>query len=122
MHLFIWIVAMVGLGLWSLLAWGLYQLLSLEPNWAADARGLVARLPYGEVIDRWLPGWRELAQLALELSQTAMAWVGGAAPLVTGVVWGLGALAIIGGAAVGSLIVRLLSGNKPPAPPSQAAA
>jgi hypothetical protein len=122
MHLLIWIVAMMGLGLWSLLAWGLYHLLSLEPTWAADARGVVARLPYGEVIDRWLPGWRELAQLALEMSQTAVGWVGGAAPLVTGLVWGLGAIVIVGGAAVCSLIVGLLRGKKPPSPPAQAAA
>jgi hypothetical protein len=120
MHLFIWIVAVVGLALWSALAWGLYKLLSLEPNWATDARGVIERVPYGEVIDRWFAGWREMAQLALELTQSALGFVGSAAPLVAGIAWSMGVLLIVGAAALCSLIVWMLRDKKPP--PAQAAA
>jgi hypothetical protein len=127
MHWFIWIVATLCTAVWSAMAWGLYKLLSLEPTWAADARGVIERLPYGDAIDRWWPGWREAAQIALEVTQSALGFVGGAAPVVAGVAWGLGLLLIVGTALVCSLIVWLLRERKPPArppgqPPAQAVA
>jgi hypothetical protein len=122
MHLFIWILATLCMALWSALSWGFYKLLSMDPNWASDARGVVERLPGGEAIDRWFPGWRDLAQFALELSAQAIGWIGTAAPLVTGVLWFIGAVLIVGAAVLCSLIVWLLRDKKPPPPSAQAAA
>jgi hypothetical protein len=115
MHLFIWITAVVGLAIWSALAWGLCKLLSLEPGWAADLRAVIERVPYGEVFDRWFPGWRELAQLALELMQSAIVHASGAAPLIAGIAWGVGAVMVLALAALASLLVWLLRDKPSPA-------
>ena len=61
----IWIVAALLLALWSLGAWGVHALLAMDPGWIDDVEGMVARVPYGEVVDRWFPGWRELLERAL---------------------------------------------------------
>jgi hypothetical protein len=121
MHLFIWILALLGMALWSALSWFLYKLLSMDTNWTYDARGVVDRLPGGEIIDRWFPSWRDIAQFVLEVTGQSLGLIGDAAPLVTLLVWLLGALLIVGAAALCSLIVWLLRDKKPP-PPAQAAA
>lgn len=104
----IWIVAAVLLGLWSLAAWGLHALLVHGAGWASGARPLIEQIPYGEVIDQWIPGWRGMLQLALDVSQAALAWVGDSAALVAWLTWGAGALLLGGIAGVMSLIVVLV--------------
>lgn len=104
----IWIIAAVLLALWSLSAWGLHALLVNGAGWATDLRPLIDDIPYGEVIERWIPGWRQMLSLALDFAQTALTWVGDSATLVAWLVWGAGALMLAGTAGVLSLIVVLL--------------
>jgi predicted PurR-regulated permease PerM len=113
----IWILTLLGLAVWSLLAWGLHTLLTIDPRWIDDVQALIERVPYADVIDRWLPGWRELLDLAMDLTQTVLGWVGSNAPLVAWIVWGIGTLALLAMAGVLSLVVSLLR-DKRPAPPT----
>jgi len=105
---FIWIVTLIGLTLWSLAAWGLHTLLAIDPKWVDDVDALIQKVPYAEAIDRWFPGWRELLGVAMDLAQLALSWVGNNAPLVAWIVWGIGALALLGTGVVLTLIVCLL--------------
>lgn len=103
MHIVIWLLAALALGLWSLLAWGVATLLGLDPSWVTDAGGLLKQVPFGEVIEAWVPGWQALLLGALELARTLLGWLGGFAQVL---VWGLWAA----GAAVVLLCAGLLSG------------
>lgn len=104
----IWIIAAVLLALWSLAAWGLHALLVHGAGWATDVRPLIDDIPYGEVIEQWIPGWRQMLNLALDLGQAGLAWVGDSATLVAWLVWAAGGLMLAGTAGVLSLIVVLL--------------
>lgn len=104
----IWIVVALGLALWSALGWGLYRLLVLDHRWLGDLKPLLDQMPYGEWIDRWVPGWRVMAEWAIEAVQFGLGVLGGAAPLVVWAVWGLGFLLLVGGGAFLSLVVVLL--------------
>ncbi len=114
MHIAIWIFTLIGLTLWSLLAWGLHAVLSIDPQWLDDAALLIKNVPYADVIERWFPGWEQLLQLAVDLAQSALGWVGSNAPLVAWIVWGIGALVLLGLGGVLSLLVCLLSEKKKP--------
>ena len=120
MHIAIWIFTLIGLVLWSLLAWGLHALLSINPAWLNDVEALVRRVPYAEVIERWFPGWREMLGVAADLAQTVLGWVGSNAPLVAWIVWGVGALMLLAAGGVMSLVVCLLSEKKKPPMPAAA--
>jgi hypothetical protein len=113
MHIAIWLFTFISLVLWSLLSWGLHSLLSIDPKWVEDVEALVKNVPYAEVIQRWFPGWQEMLGLAMDLAQTVLGWVGSNAPLVAWIVWGIGALVLLGVGAVLSLLVCLLSERKP---------
>jgi hypothetical protein len=117
MHIAIWIFTFIGLALWTLLAWGLHALLSIDPKWLDDVEALVKNVPYADVIERWFPGWEQLLGVATDLAQTVLGWVGSNAPLVAWIVWGIGALMLLGTGGVLSLVVCLLS-EKKPAPPT----
>ena len=103
MHIVIWLLAALALGLWSLLAWGVATLLGLDPSWVTDAGGLLKQVPFGEVIEAWVPGWQALLLGSLELARSLLGWLGGFAQVL---VWGLWAA----GAAVVLLCAGLLSG------------
>jgi hypothetical protein len=115
MHIAIWVLIVIGLGVWSLLAWGLHAVLTLDPQWLDDVQALIERVPYAEVIDRWVPGWRELLAATTDLAQTVLGWVGSNAPLVAWIVWGIGTLFLLGAGGVLSLFVCLVSEQKKPA-------
>lgn len=104
----IWIIAAVLLGLWSLTAWGLHALLVHGSGWAADARPMIEQVPYGAVIEQWIPGWQQMLSIALDLGQSALAWVGDSAGLLAWLTWGAGVMLIAGTAGLLSLIVVLL--------------
>lgn len=104
----IWILTLLGLVLWSLATWGLHALLSIDPRWLDDVEQLVRQIPYADAIDRWFPGWRELLGVLTDLAQVVLGWVGNNAPLVAWIVWGVGALALLGTGMVLTLIVCLL--------------
>jgi hypothetical protein len=105
---FIWIVAALGLALWSLACWGLYRLMTLDARWVEDVHDLVRQIPCGEAIERWIPGWQGLMQALIELAAVLLRWVGDWAPLVAWAAWGVGALVIAGSAGLVSLIVVAL--------------
>jgi hypothetical protein len=121
MHLLIWILAALGLALWTLAAWGVASLFGLDLSWSGDLRALLDQIPYVAVIDTWLPGWRELLMVVLELTRTLIGWAGGAGVVVVWILWGLGAAVIVGGAALLSLAVALIRrGTRPPPPAAPA--
>jgi hypothetical protein len=113
MLVFIWIVILIGFALWSLASWGLHALLAIDPKWLDDVEALARNVPYAEAIDRWFPGWRELLGAVMDLAQVVLYWVGTNAPLVAWIVWGVGALVILGTGGVLTLIVSLLRDTKP---------
>jgi hypothetical protein len=110
---FIWIVVLGGLALWSLLGWGLYRLLSMDQAWLGDLRPLIDSVPFGGWLDRWLPGWQALVELAVDAVQIALGALGAAAPVVVWAVWGVGVLVLVGGGALLSLVVVLLRDAPP---------
>ncbi|MBK1615289.1 hypothetical protein CKO44_17655 [Rubrivivax gelatinosus] len=109
----IWIVTALLLGLWSLGAWGVYTLLQAQPGWIGELGELVDQVPYAAVIDRWFPGWQELLRALLELTESTLGLLGGAAPLIVWTAWGVGAAGLAVAAGGLTLIVKLLSRDKP---------
>lgn len=107
MQILIWLTAAVVLALWSAFAWGLHALLGLDPGWVGDLEPLIAQIPFSAFLDQWLPGWQSLLKLGVEFSQTALRWAGAAAPWVVGVVWTVGALLVLGGAAILSALLAV---------------
>ena len=109
----VWILTLFSCVLWSLGAWGLHTLLSLDTARVADLKPLIdqlpERLPYAGIIDAWLPGWRDLLKLGVDLMQTVLGWIGSAAPAVVWTVWGLGTLLLLGLAAAATWGIRSLS-------------
>ncbi len=112
----LWIVVGIGVAIWSLLGWALYALLTLDHDpWLGEVGPVLDRVPGGDWLERWFPGWQALAELSIEAVQLALGWLGAAAPIVVWAVWGVGTLLLVGGGAVLSLIVVLLR-DKPRAP------
>lgn len=111
----IWIITALLLALWSAAAWGLHALLAGGVAWLGELEPLLRRIPYSDVVERWIPGWIDALKLAVELMQQALGWLGGAAPVLVWVVWALGALALLGVAALLSLVVALVRKSTPPA-------
>lgn len=109
----IWFLTLVGLALWSLAAWGLHTLLTIDPGWVEDVDALVRQVPYTDAIERWFPGWQQMVSAAMDLAQVVLGWVGSNAPLVAWIVWGIGALGLLGMGALLTLIVCLLEEKKP---------
>jgi hypothetical protein len=104
----VWIVVALLLALWSLGAWGLHALLTLDATALSDLKPMVERIPYGELLSRWVPGWQDLVHLLIDLTQTVLGWIGGAAPVVVWVAWGVGALLLLLLGGLLSLVVALI--------------
>ncbi len=120
----IWIFTAVLLGLWSLAAWGLHAVVTHGVQWIAELRPLLERLPFGELIEKWMPDWVQGMQLLLDLVQSALGWLGGAAPALGWMVWlawGVGAALLLLGALVLSGVVAMLR-KASPTPPAPTAA
>lgn len=49
----IWVLALLGIGLWTLTAWGLNALLTIDPSRLQDLKPLIHEIPFGETIDQW---------------------------------------------------------------------
>ncbi len=113
----IWIFVLALFGLWSLTSWGLYTLLSHDNAWLGELKPLLERVPFGDWLDRWAPGWQALAELAIDAVQLALGSLGAAAPVVVWVVWGVGTLVLALTGTLLSLIVAMLSKERP-APPT----
>jgi hypothetical protein len=120
MHLLIWILAFVALALWSAAAWGVSALLGMDPAWVDGIKPALQGWPGTEWMEIWLPGWKALLLSLLDLSRALLGWAGTAGQWVVGLVWGLGALLIVGAGVVLSLLVGL--GRKAAATAASAAA
>lgn len=121
MHIFIWLLAALALGLWSLYAWGLATLLGLDPSWVTDAGGLLQNVPYGEVIEAWVPGWQALLVATVELTRTLLGWLGGFGQVLVWVVWAVGAGLVVLCAALLSGLVALVRRSSAPVKPGTGA-
>ena len=117
MHIVIWVLAALALGLWSLLAWGVAALLGLDPSWVTDAGGLLQRVPYGEVIDAWVPGWQALLVATFEMTRSLLGWLGGFGQVLVWVLWALGAGVVLLCAGLMSLLVVVVRRSSKPAHP-----
>lgn len=111
----LWILTLFVLGVWSLTAWGLHAVLTLDASQLGDLKPLIDQIPYGELIGQWIPGWQDLLRASIDLTQVVLGWVGGAAPVIVWIVWGLGALLILGVALVLTVVVKLIARKAPPA-------
>jgi hypothetical protein len=126
MQIAIWLITALVLALWSLAGWGLYQLVGSGVQMIGELKPLIDQIPYAALIERWVPGWQDMLKLMLDLTQSLLSWLGGAAPLLVGLVWGLGAVVLLVIAGVLSLAVALIRkgmaatpppGAQPPQPP-----
>jgi hypothetical protein len=115
-----WILIAFLLALWSLAMWGVHALLSLDPSGLGDLKPLIDQIPYGAVIDRWVPGWQELLRLSIDLTQKGLAWLGDLAPAIVWTVWGFGALMLVGLGLLLTLVVRLVRRSATAARPAVA--
>ncbi|MBI5259880.1 MAG: hypothetical protein HY855_25495 [Burkholderiales bacterium] len=113
----IWIITAILVGLWSFAGWGAHTLVVRGVSWAGDLKPLLDQLPYGAVVERWFPGWQDALKLAIDLMQQALAWLGGAAPLLVWAVWGVGTAVMLIGAGVLTAIIALVRKNSPPPVP-----
>jgi hypothetical protein len=100
----VWILAACLLALWSLAAWGLHQLLSVDParlaGWPERFGEWLAALPWADRLDGIWPGWQPMLRLAADVLQSVLGWLGEGALWIVWTVWGFGALALALGAAL----------------------
>ncbi|MGY6251386.1 hypothetical protein ACXIUS_28270 [Bosea thiooxidans] len=92
MRLAIWMLALVAIAVWSLVAWAGHGLLDLTSDWAAANADKISSVP--EIVE-WL-SW-------------ALRSLGNASEIVVLIVWALGSILIIGAAGLAS---RVLAGRK----------
>lgn len=114
-----WVLTLFVLALWTLVSWGLYALLSLDATRLGDLKPLVDQIPYGEAISQWTPGWQDLLRLSIDVTQAVLGWVGEAAPIVVGVVWGVGAAVIVLVGVLLTLLVRMIQRSGSPGGPGK---
>lgn len=104
----IWVLTLLGIALWTLTAWGLQALLTMDPGRLQDLKPLIHEIPFGETIDQWLPGWRALLAVAIDATQSLVAWIGHAAPWLVWAMWGVGTAGLLLLAGIVSLAVVLI--------------
>jgi len=123
MQVAIWILMLLLIGLWSLAAWGLAALLGMDAGWVDRVQAWLVDWPAGDWLDPWVPGWMMAVQASLDMLQSVLAWLGGAAPILVWGLWGLGLLMLVGLGALLSLIVVLVRrGTAPSTRPAASAA
>lgn len=120
LYAILWSLAAFALLLWSLSAWGLHSLLTLEPTWLDDVDLLIARMPFAPTLELWFPGWQELLRLSIGFAQQMITIVGDAAPWIVWIVWAFGTLVVLALAGGVTLVLRLL--RRPPGSAAAASA
>ena len=116
MQLAIWIVTAVLLVLRLLLGYGVATLAGLATGLQglpAEWYELIGRIPGATWMDLWLPGWREAVVQSAEIVGAVLGWMGDALPVLVWVAWGVGALALVGFAALLLGIVALARRRSP---------
>jgi hypothetical protein len=95
----VWILILLLLGLWTLGAWGLAALLGGDAGWIDRLQAWLFSAPWREAVDAWWPGWMMATQALLDALQAMLQWLGGVAPWVVWLLWGVGAagFALLGG-------------------------
>lgn len=116
MHFAIWIITLLVIGLWTLLAWGLSSLLSLNGAWVSNIDPWLAQLPFGGWLESWFPDWLQVAHRLLDGLQALLTWLGGAAPVLVWTLWGVVVLLLLLLAAGLSLLVALIRRSTAPQP------
>lgn len=119
----IWIITLVLLALWSVAGWGLYLLLASGTQWIGDLKPLLEQIPNAAIVERWIPGWIDALKLMLDAMQALFAWLGGAAPVLVWLIWGVGTSVLLLLALVLTMVVALIrKSTPPPTPPQQPSA
>lgn len=113
----IWITTLLLLGAWTLLAWGLSVLLRGDAAWIDTLQRWFFEAPWRETLEAWIPGWSMTLQALLDTLQTLLVWLGGAAPWLVWLAWGLGALPLLGLGALLHVIVVLVRRDRAAVPP-----
>ena len=119
MHIAIWIVTLLLVGLWTLAAWGFSQLLAINGDWLTDIEPWLGRIPFGGWLESWFPEWLHAAHTVFDALQALLAWLGTAAPMLVWGLWLAGTLVMVVLAVVLSLLVALIRRTAPPQPPQQ---
>lgn len=104
----LWILTLLGIALWSLCAWGLHALLTIEPQWLDDLASAIETLPFGPALTDWLPGWRTLVEAVAGATQDGLAAIAASVPWIVWLVWGAGTVTLLVLAGGLSLLVALL--------------
>ncbi|MCI1192457.1 hypothetical protein MOJ79_11435 [Calidifontimicrobium sp. SYSU G02091] len=112
MHLLIWSLALVLLALWSLFGWASHAVLTLDAPTLAGADAWItqaaAQLPGAALLDAWWPQWRDALRLTIDGTRALLGALAGIAPWLVAAVWAAGAVALVGAAALASLLWRWL--------------
>ena len=111
----IWILAAVCACAWSLLAWGIHAVLTLDPHWVGELKDLIDRVPLARWVDAVLPGWESLLEWVIGLAQSLLVGFADAVPVVVWTLWGAGIFAVLGAAAMMHMLVRLSTTPSAPA-------
>lgn len=111
----LWLLTLLAIGLWSLTAWGLHAVLTLNTGTLDGLKPLIDQVPHADLISQWIPGWQQMLQATIDLTQVLLSWVGGAAPIIVWVLWGLGVATLLAVAGALSLVIRLIRRKASPA-------
>lgn len=102
----IWILTAALLGLWSLLAWGAWHIVTIDPLVLEDVDLWIERVPYPELLERWIPGWQVILRALVDGAVAVLNAIGEAAPVVVWSIWGCGAAVALLVAVLLTLLVR----------------
>jgi hypothetical protein len=118
MHILNWAMAALALGLWTWIAWAAAWVLGLDPALIGGWSGRVGEWPGAAWLDLWLPGWDGLVVALVGLARELFAALGSIGPWLVWAAWGLGALLIVGTAALLSAAIGLTRRALKPATPN----
>lgn len=90
MQIALWIVTLLCIGLWTVAAWGASWVLGMDPSGLQDLKPLIHEIPFNEQLDQWIPGWRTVLAVAVDMTQAVVGWIGHAAPWLVWAVWAVG--------------------------------
>lgn len=118
----IWSVILLLVALWTLGAWGMAALLGADAGWIDRLQAWLFDAPWRESFDAWWPGWMMATQAALDALQALLQWLGGVAPWLVWLLWGVGAFGFVLLGGLLTLVVVLLRKGSPPSRPPAARA
>jgi hypothetical protein len=102
----IWLLASLSLLAWSVLAWGVHAVLTVDPTWVGELKDLMDQVPLAHWLNQWLPGWQGVLEAVVDLSRTLLGSVSDCVPSIVWGLWGAGVFAVLGGAALMHVLVR----------------